>query len=125
MQNLASHNGFIMRIFLAFVFLWFGVSEFVNPTNWVSYMPSFVSGLGLDGNFLVVIHGLFLIVISFCLIFKFFLRFTGLLAILILLQITFGLLVISKFEINEIVVRDIGLLGLAIAVWLQSIQPRK
>ena len=118
LKNLATHNGFIMRIFLAFVFLWFGVSEFADPANWVSYMPSFVSVLGLDANFLVVIHGLFLIVLSFCLIFKLFLRIASFAAILILLQITFGLLVISKFEINEIVVRDIGLLGLAIGIWL-------
>lgn len=122
LRNFAIHNGFIMRIFLAFVFLWFGVSEFVDPQNWVSYMPSFVSSLGLEVNFLVVIHGLFLIVISFCLIFKLFLRFASFLAILILLQITFGLLVISKFEINEVIIRDIGLLGLAIGVWLNTLK---
>ena len=114
-----------MRIFLAFVFLWFGVSEIVDPANWVSYMPAFFSSLGIDSNFLVQIHGALLVMVSFCFIFKFYLRFIGLVAIMVLLQVTFGLLLINRFEINEIVVRDIGLLGLAIWIWLQSVQPRK
>ena len=122
LKNLASHNGFIMRIFLAFVFLWFGVSEIVDPTNWVSYMPAFISDLGMDGNFLVQIHGILLVIVSFCLIFKLFLRYTGLLAVLVMFQIIFGLLLFSKFEINEIVVRDIGILGLAIGVWIGALK---
>ena len=120
LQNLASHNGFIMRIFLAFVFLWFGVSEVMDPANWVSYMPAVVSGLGAEGSLLVQIHGALLVIVSFCLIFKLFLRYTAFIAVLIMLQITFGLLLSSKFEINEIIVRDIGVLGLAIGVWLNA-----
>lgn len=125
LKSLASHNGFIMRVFLAFVFVWFGISEISNPVYFSGYIPSSVSNLGLDENLLIQIHGVFLVFLSFCLIFKFYLRFTGLLAILVLLQIIFGLLLISKFEINEIIVRDIGVLGLAIAVWLQSIKSSK
>ena len=125
LNNLAAHNGFIMRISLAFVFLWFGVSEIIDPINWVSYLPAFVSSLGIDSNFLVQIHGILLVIISFCLIFKLYLRYAAFLAVLIIMQITFGLLLISKFEINEIVVRDIGILGLAIGIWLQSFKPRK
>lgn len=121
LKNLASHNGFIMRIFLAFVLLWFGISEIADPKNWVSYMPTFISSLG-NSNFLVQIHGFILVALSFCLIFKFYLRYTAFLVVLIMLQIIFGLLLISKFEVNEIVVRDIGILGLAIGVWFNELR---
>ncbi|KKS17340.1 MAG: hypothetical protein UU72_C0003G0001, partial [candidate division WWE3 bacterium GW2011_GWB1_41_6] len=47
----------------------------------------------------------------------------GLLSILMLVQIIISLLLISGF--NEIVVRDIGLLGLAVSIWLQSSSSNK
>lgn len=121
LRSLASHNGFIMRVFLAFVFVWFGISEITDPANWISYMPSFISNWNIDGNFLVQIHGAILVFLSFCLIFKFYLRLTSFLMVLIMLQITFGLFLISKFEPNEIIVRDIGLLGLAVGIWLKEL----
>ena len=122
LKSLASHSEFIMRIFLAFVFLWFGVSEIVDSNNWVSYMPSFILSLGIGANFLVQIHGVILTAVSICLVFKLFIRFAGFLAIFIMIQLIIGLLIIGKFEINEIVVRDIGILGLAIGVWLNSLK---
>lgn len=120
LRSLVFHKGFIMRVFLAFVFVWFGISEIADPTNWISYMPSFISNWNTDSNFLVQIHGAVLVFLSFCLVFKFYLRFTSFLMVLVMLQITFGLFLINKFEFNEIIVRDIGLLGLAIGIWLNE-----
>mgnify|MGYP001610523478 CR=1 FL=1 len=114
-----------MRIFLAFVFVWFGISELSNPTHFSGFVPSSISNLGLDENLLIQIHGAFLVLLSFCLIFKFYLRYTGLLAVFIMLQIIFGLLLINNFELDDIIVRDIAILGLAIGIWLQSIKSSK
>ena len=122
LKSLVSHNGFIMRVFLAFVFVWFGISEISNPIHFSGFIPSFVSNLGLDENLLIQIHGVFLVLLSFCLIFKFYLSVTGLLAILILVQIIFGLLIINNFELDDIIVRDIGILGLAIGIWLNTLK---
>ncbi|MEK7517501.1 MAG: hypothetical protein AAB583_03040 [Patescibacteria group bacterium] len=121
-KSLVSHNGFIMRVFLAFVFIWFGISEINNPDNFSGYIPSSFSNLGLDENLLVQIHGGVLVLLSFCLIFKFYLSVTGLLAVLIMIQIIFGLMLVNNFQIDDIIARDIGILGLAIGVWLNALR---
>lgn len=113
-----------MHLSLAFVFGWFGISEILNPVYFSGYIPPFVKILPFfNPNIFIQVHGIVLTLLSLCLIFKFYLRFTGILMILMLLQITFGLLLISGF--NEIVVRDIGLLGLAISIWLYEIEAQK
>lgn len=111
----------VMRISLAFVFGWFGISEVFNPVYFSGYIPPFVKVLPFfSPNLFIQTHGVILTLLSICLIFKFHLRLTGILNILMLMQITGGLLLVSGF--NEIVVRDIGLVGLALAIWLHSLK---
>jgi len=106
-----------MRLSLAFVFLWFGISEIFNPVYFSGYVSVFVKIIPFfNPNIFIQVHGAVLTLLSICLIFKFYLRVTGIINILMLAQIITGLLLISGF--NEIVVRDIGLLGLAISIWL-------
>lgn len=110
-----------MRISLAFVFAWFGISEIFNPVYFSGYVPRFVASLPFfNSNLFIQTHGVVLTLLSLCLIFKFYLRLTGILMMFMLTQIIGGLLLVSGF--NEIVVRDIGLLGLAISVWLYEIK---
>jgi len=114
----------IMRIALGFVFGWFGISEILNPAYFSGYIPLFIANLSFfNSNLFIQAHGIILALLSLCLIFKFKLRIAGLLSILMLVQIIISLLLISGF--NEIVVRDIGLLGLAISIWLQSSSSNK
>lgn len=113
-----------MRWSLAFVFAWFGISEIFNPVYFSGYIPPFVKILPFfNPNLFIRIHGIVLTLLSLCLIFKFKLKLTGIVNILMLVQIIVGLLFISGF--NEIVVRDIGLLGLAISIWLHEIKEKK
>ena len=114
-----------MRISLAFVFGWFGIYEIFNPVYFSGYIPPFVRILPFCNSKLCIqTHGVILTLLYLCLIFKFHLRATGILNILILMQLIIGLLLISGF--NEIVVRDIGLVGLAISIWLyESTQEKK
>jgi len=110
-----------MRLSLAFVFAWFGISEIFNPVYFSGYIPQFVRILPFfNANLFIQVHGIVLTLLSLCLIFKFHLRATGALNILMLMQIIGALLLISGF--NEIVVRDIGLLGLAASIWLYEIK---
>ncbi len=106
----------MMRLSLAFVFAWFGISEIFNPVYFSGYVPPFIANLPFfNSNLFIQAHGAVLTLLSLCLIFKFHLRLAGIINILMLMQIIGGLLLISGF--NEIVVRDIGLLGLAISIW--------
>lgn len=108
-----------MRVFLGFVLGWFGVSEILDPKYWTGYVPNMVAKFSLlDIIFLVQIHGVILAILSLALFFHFYIRFTSMAVLLVLLSIIGGLLITNGFD--EIVVRDIGLFGLALAIWLQS-----
>lgn len=125
LKNLANHYDFVMRSFLGFVFAWFGISEIANPSYWSGYVPSFVANLPFyEPDLFLRGHGVILVFLSVCLVFKFYLKITGLFSILMLGQIIFGLFVTSNLVINEIIVRDIGLLGLALSIWLKEIRQK-
>ncbi len=121
LKNIASHYGFVMRVSLGFVFVWFGISEVFNPNYFRVYVPPFISNFGFDNDLLIQIHGGLLIVLFLCLVFKIYLKITGLASVFILTSIVFGLLITPEFGFNEIAVRDIGLLGLSLAIWLNEV----
>ena len=113
-----------MRFSLGFVFLWFGISEILNPRYWSGYVPQMaIELLPIPILPFVQMHGAVLVFLAICLIFRFYLKYVGVLAILVLLSIIGGLISMNGFD--EIVVRDIGLFGLALAIWLQSIKSAK
>lgn len=119
LKKLASHYPLIMRLSLVFVFAWFGISEVLDPRYWSGYVPQMVIEiLPIPILPLVQGHGAVLTFLAICFLFKFQLRYTGILAILVLLSIIGGLISMNGFD--EIVVRDIGLVGLALAIWLHS-----
>ena len=121
LKKLANHYPLIMRGFLGFVLLWFGVNEVLDPRYWIGYVPPMiVKTTPLDVFILVQIHGIWLLILSLTLFFRFYLHVFGLLAMLTLLSIIGGLIMINGF--NEVVVRDIGLSGLALSVWLYSLK---
>ena len=114
----------VMRLSLAFVFGWFGISEIFSPRYWSGYVPQIITEL-LPIPILPLVqgHGAVLIFLALCFLFRFYLRYVGVLAILVLLSIIGGLISMNGF--NEIVVRDVGLLGLAISIWLNEKKQKK
>lgn len=121
LAKLAQKYPLIMRLSLAIVFAWFGISEIFNPAYFSGYIPPFVRVLPFfDPNLFIQIHGVVLTLLSLCLIFKFHLRIVGIINMLMLVQIISGLLLIQG--VNEIVIRDVGLFGLALSVWLYEIK---
>ncbi len=124
MKKFVSQYPLVMRFSLGFVFLWFGISEILNPRYWSGYVPQMaIELLPIPILPFVQMHGAVLVFLAICLIFRFYLKYVGVLAILVLLSIIGGLISMNGFD--EIVVRDIGLFGLALAIWLQSIKSAK
>lgn len=113
-----------MRLFLAFVFAWFGVNEILNPRYWSGYVPQMaIEMLPIPIYPLVQAHGAVLALLAVCFLFGFYIRYIGVIALLVLLSIIGGL--ISTNGIDEIVVRDIGIFGLALSIWLKSFASEK
>ncbi len=109
----ASH--LLLRLGLAFVFLWFGIDKFINPDYWFNaWMPlwlqGFLGNLGIGNLNFIYANGIFEIVIGLGLVFNIFVKFFAFLIILFLLFVIFS------FGLNEIVIRDVGLIGSALAL---------
>ena len=116
-QSLRTSN-LILRIALAIVFLWFGVDKFFHPDVWVStWVPQavmhIIAHIGMTGRNLIYLNGIFEVFVAISLLSGFFLRIFASAAIAFLLVVT------GFNGINEIIVRDIGLMGalLALVVW--------
>lgn len=124
LAKFAKNYPLVMRLSLAIVFVYFGISEILNPAYFSGYIPPFIASLTFfNSNLLIQTHGIALTLLSFSLLSRFHLRFIGILIMLMLIQIIAGLLLTSGF--NEIVIRDIGLLGLALSIWLYEFKTQK
>jgi hypothetical protein len=94
------------------VFAWFGYHELVDPRLWTGYVPV-VSATSTASVVLVLAHGVLLCVLAVALVVGVAPRAAGAIGALLMVEIVVSLAVTG---INDIVVRDIGVLGLAVAV---------
>lgn len=101
----------IVRIGLAFVLLWFGIDEIMNPRNWFSYVPTWLSMISpFSPSAFITLNGIFEIIIGALLLIGFYTRIVAFIAALHLLFIT---IVVGY---NDIGVRDFGLTLMAISL---------
>ena len=106
-----------LRIGLAAVFFWFGIDKFFHPTYWLNaWVPDWIGPLvgkfGISGVQFIYLNGIFEVLVGLSLLTGVFSKFFSLLGMLFLLSI---LLVAG---ITEITIRDIGLLGGLLAIFL-------
>jgi hypothetical protein len=102
----------VTRVLLGFVFAWFGYHELVNPRLWTGYVPV-VPATSTVSVILVLAHGLLLCVLAVALTVGVAPRVAGAIGALLMVEIVVSLGVTG---INDIVVRDLGVLGLAVGV---------
>lgn len=107
----------ILSYFLGFVVIWFGVNEVTNPSDWAVFIPEFLSGIATATS-LVVVHGIVLIVTGLMLVFNWKRRLGAGIIALMILSIIFTLFMSEG--LTEIVVRDIGLFGAALALAIRN-----
>ena len=104
----------ILRYGLGLVYLWFGISQLVNPGNFIGYLPGFLFNSGYAGTF-VIINGVFEIIAGTLHILGIFTRIVAALLALHLIAITFDL------GYGEVAVRDFGLAVATIVVFLWGV----
>ncbi len=116
-QSLRYSNLFL-RLALAFVFLWFGIDKFFHPAYWLSaWVPASVihmaAAFHVASGAVVYAVGVFELLVGISLLANMFVGLFGSLAVAFLV-------VVSLFSgFNEILVRDIGLIGglLSLVFW--------
>lgn len=101
----------LLRVALAFVFLWFGFSQISDAAMWVSYVPNWATSIMSAGS-LVLLNGVFEIIAGTLLAFGIFPRYVALVLGLHLLIISLSL------GFTAVGVRDIGLACATLALFL-------
>ena len=100
----------LVRIGLALVFLWFGSQQLMNPQQWTSFIPSFITFISAIK--MVVLNGWFEVVLGVALLAGFHVRPVALLLGLHLLSIAFSV------GLSPIGVRDFGLSFATLSIFL-------
>jgi uncharacterized membrane protein YphA (DoxX/SURF4 family) len=96
-------NKIILRLGMAFVFFWFGVTQINNPGQWVSYLPQWTMSLPIPQLNFVLLNGWFEVMGASLLLVGIYTRITALLLALHL----FGIALSVGFD--AVGVRDLGL----------------
>ena len=99
----------VVRLAIALVFLWFGVSQLLTPEDFMGYLPSFLLTTEYAQT-LVVLNGIAEIILSALLAIGLFTRPAAALLAVHLLAIVISL------GYNDIAVRDAGLLLITISI---------
>ncbi|MEK7132800.1 MAG: DoxX family protein [Patescibacteria group bacterium] len=101
----------VLRFGLVFLFLWFGISQILNPNSWTAWVPEWgTSVLGLDAVKVVLINGWFETVGGIFLAIGFWTRWIALVLSLHLLFIAY------EVGYNDIGVRDFTLAASSLAL---------
>jgi len=119
-QSLRYSNLFL-RLGLAAVFIWFGVDKFLHPEYWLSaWIPQSVllvaSRVGISGMDVVYASGVFELLVGASVLSNIFIKIFSVLALIFLVVVLF------TFGINEVIIRDVGLMGgfLSLLFWPEN-----
>ena len=119
-QSLRISN-LILRLSLAGVFLWFGIDKFFHPIYWINaWTPDFfinlIATFNISTRTLIYSIGVIELLVGISLVSNMFVDFFALIAIVFLISV-------SLFHgFNEVLVRDIGIIGglLSLVFWPSS-----
>lgn len=110
----SSYAPVVLRLGIAFVFIWFGFSGLTNTDMWIRLVPEWATSIAPAAT-LVKIHGLIELVFGIFLALGFYARVS---ALVLLLSLGHTLLLVS----GAIFIRDVGL---AVALVSLILQPYK
>lgn len=102
----------LLRLGLAFVFLYAAISSFVAPENWIGFIPGWVP---FDPEFLLKMHAVFEILLASWLLWGAKIKWAAWLSALSLFAILVGT------GLDEITFRDVGLMSSAVALAMLDI----
>ena len=113
-RSSATRPATILAWSLAIVLFYFGLNEVLSPQDWITFAPAFL-GTGSLAISLVILHGILLSTTGVALVINYYRKATSVVVALLLLEILANLIMQSGF--SDIVIRDIGILGAAIALF--------
>lgn len=117
-SHLHTYGPTILRVGMALVFLWFGISQLSDTAMWVRLIPEWVmDATGFTASMFVHFNGAFEVVLGLCLLLGYFTRVSAFLLGLHLLSI------MVDVGLTAIGVRDFGLFIAMVAIFAHGISP--
>ena len=102
----------VLRLGMAFLFLWFGISQLSAPSDWLSWLPAWTDALPITPTTLVLLNGGFEAVLGLLLAVGFLTRWA---AVLLAAHLFF---IAYEIGYNDIGIRDFCLAIATVAVTL-------
>ena len=81
----------VVRFGVSFVYLWFGISQLLNPSRYVFYLPDFIKDNVLNPEIFIYANGVFEIIFGSLLLLGVFVRLSSFLLAIHLFFITLSL----------------------------------
>src|SRR3989344_3850043 len=104
----------VLRIMMAFVFLYFGYQQFTNPASWTGFVPDYVLIFGMTAERLVFMNSLLELGLGVLLLIGLYTRFAAFILSLHLFGIAFSL------GFNDLGMRDFGLAVATLVVFMNG-----
>jgi uncharacterized membrane protein YphA (DoxX/SURF4 family) len=99
---MSNKSKIIIRISMALVFMWFGLSQMFNASVWIGFVPDFALKFG-DASFLVLINSIIEVSLGIMLLLGVYTRASSLILGIHLIGISLGL------GYGATMIRDLGL----------------
>lgn len=108
---------FLLRFGLAFTLIYAGLDSFLNPNDWLGYVPLWTQNFGISRLLALHLHSLVELLLGLALLFNFKTRGAALMASLDLAII----IAVNGFGRNVLLVtfRDVGLFFMALHLFLK------
>ena len=104
----SKYGPLILRLGLAFVFIWFGINQLISPESFYGVVPSFLAS---NVDTVVLLNGILDTVIGLALLFGFKIRIVSVIKIV---QLT---AIIIALGYNPSAIRDVGILLASVALF--------
>ncbi len=101
---------FLLRSGLAIAFFYAGISSFLNPTNWIGFVPNFIGAI-IPKEVFLIIFSVYELLLGIGLLFDY-----KTFALSILSSVTLFLILFGNIMNLEILFRDIAILFMALAL---------
>ena len=113
LRKLLDNEVWFLRLAVAIPILWAGVRGILNPTDWVGFVPAFVSNF-VDPEVFLVAHGFLWIITAAGILAGFWRPFFAAVAAVGILSI------LIFYGVDDITFRDIGLALVAFVLFLRE-----
>ena len=105
---------FFLRFGLAFVFVYAGISAFINPQNWIGFVPTFIGNF-ITRGFVLMGFSILEIILGIGLLFNYKTYYLSIISMIFL-----GVIMLPNTLILDIIFRDVAIFLMALTLMVLS-----